>query len=126
MKESSPEPTRLAVLSRDSRREGRTEILRLSLRVPPDLRWLRGHFDGQPILAAVVQLLEVQWHVREIWPDLAAPRRITRAKFRRPIRPGDRLLLRLRRTGGRGQASFEYLRHDEVCSSGTMVFHPPR
>jgi 3-hydroxymyristoyl/3-hydroxydecanoyl-(acyl carrier protein) dehydratase len=121
----APEPTRLEVLGRDSRRDGRTETHQLSLRVPAELRWLRGHFDGYPILPAVVQLLEVERHLRQIWSDLAVPRRVTRAKFRRPIRPEDRLLLRLERTDGRRQAGFTYLREGEVCSSGTMAFEPP-
>ncbi len=93
--------------------------------MPAGLRWLRGHFDGHPILPAVVQLWEVELHARAIWPELGTPRRITRAKFRRPIRPGDRLALTLRRPEGKNQAAFEYRRAGEICSSGTIAFRPP-
>ena len=122
---NAPVPTRLGVLGHDCCRQGDTEIHRLSLRVPAELRWLRGHFDDYPVLPAMVQLWEVQLHVREIWPDLAIPRRITRAKFRRPIRPEDLLRLRLQRTDAGLQASFEFRRDDEICSSGVMLFRPP-
>ena len=117
--------TRLAVLARSSFSDGDAEVHELTLRVPSDLEWLRGHFDDQPILAAVVQLWEVQLHARDIWPDLITPQRVTKAKFRRPIRPENRLLLRLKRQGETRRASFEYRRDGELCSSGVMAFRPP-
>ncbi len=125
MRQEAGKTTRLAVLAHDSSRDGETEIHELTLGVPADLEWLRGHFDGDPILAAVVQLWEAQLHLRAIWPDLITPRRVTKSKFRRPIRPEDRLLLRLRRTGAASQASFEFRRDGELCSSGVMTFRPP-
>ncbi len=125
MTRPAQESTRLVVLAHDSRRDGDCEVHELSLRVPTDLRWLRGHFDEYPVLPAVVQLWEVQSHLRAIWPDLVVPRRVSRAKFRRPICPEDLLVLRLRRAVDRSQASFEYRRGDEVCSAGVMVFRPP-
>ena len=117
--------TRLTVQGHGSFSEGDAEVHELTLRVPSDLEWLRGHFDDQPILAAVVQLWEVQLHARAIWPDLITPKRVTKAKFRRPIRPENRLLLHLRRTGEKSRVSFEYRRDDERCSSGVMAFRPP-
>ncbi len=121
----APEPTRLAVLGHDSCWQGDTEMHRLALRVPADLHWLRGHFDDYPVLPAIVQLWEVHQHVRAIWPELAAPRRITRAKFCRPVRPEDLLQLRLQRAAAGCQAGFEFRRGDEICSSGVMTFQPP-
>ncbi len=126
MTQSAQEPTRLVLLGHDSSLDGRTEVHELLLRVPSDLRWLRGHFDANPVLPAIVQLWEVQLQARAIWPDLVAPRRITRTKFRRPIRPENLLLMRLRRTDKESQTGFEYRCDGEICSSGVMAFRPPK
>ena len=116
------EPTRLTIGKREQRRDGRTEAHQFETLVPPELRWFRGHFDGHPVLPAMVQLHEVLQLAATIWPDLAGLRRISRAKFRRPIRPGDQLSLRLTRTLGTRKMSFEYLRSGICCSSGILEF----
>ncbi len=92
------------------------------IHVPPDLRWFRGHFEGNPILPAVVQIHEVFRLVTTTWSDLAGLQRITRVKFQKPIRPSDKLRLRLTRVRGAMRAAFEYQRDGETCSSGTLEF----
>jgi len=96
--------------------------VQFALTVPADLRWLEGHFTEEPILAAVVQVREVLGFVREDWPDLPAVSRIKRAKFRQPIRPLDRLTLRLKRKTDAPLVTFEYARDGEVCSGGSLEF----
>ncbi len=100
--------------------EGGVEIHRFAVRVPAGLRWFEGHFEGNPVLPAMVQLREAMFLVAAIWPDLAGLRRISRAKFRRPIRPADALELVLRRTVGTPRVQFEYLRGGEACSGGVL------
>ena len=57
---------------------------------PGGLAFFRGHFDGFPILAGVVQLNEiVMREARACWPEHRHLRRVTALKFRRPIGPGD-------------------------------------
>ncbi len=122
MSGSHDEITRLTPGVHERRDDGELEVHELALEVPSNLRWLQGHFDGNPVLAAVVQLREVLQHTATIWPDLTALRRVTAAKFRGPIRPLDSLRLRLERTRGAGKASFAFVRGDEICSSGVFEF----
>jgi hypothetical protein len=66
--------------------------------VPADLPYFQGHFDGHPVLAAVVQLeLLVLRRTAAVWPELTRLRRLTRLRFRTPILPGDTIELRLER-----------------------------
>jgi 4-coumarate--CoA ligase (photoactive yellow protein activation family) len=100
--------------------DGDGDRRRFEIPVRADLPWFRGHFDGAPILAGVVQLeLIVVAQLRRAWPELGAVLRVTRLKFRRPIRPEQTLLLELVRDGA--QVSFSLSRGAEICSSGTLL-----
>ena len=106
----------------DRREDGGEASVRLGLFVPPDLFWIEGHFPEQPILAAVVQVREAALHARECWPDLGSLSNVKRAKFRKPILPADAVRLQLRRRAGSLLVTFEFVRDDEVCSSGSLDF----
>lgn len=124
MNEGRQEVTHLAILGHERREEADLEIHEFRATVPADLRWFRGHFDENPVLAAVVQLQEALLLTREKWPDLGSLRRIQRAKFHRRILPSDSLRLRLERAHGAGRARFFFSRGDDKCSSATLIFEP--
>ena len=115
----------LDVGERVRRDDGGVERHEIEIRVPPDLHWFHGHFEGNPVLPAVVQLNEVLRLIRATWPDLDRLRKLTRVKFQSPIRPGDALTLRLCRAPGAQKATFEYSRAGEICSSGRLEFGVP-
>jgi 3-hydroxymyristoyl/3-hydroxydecanoyl-(acyl carrier protein) dehydratase len=95
----------------------------LSFLVPPDLLYFRGHFDGEPILPAVVQLDGlVLRQIERIWPELGAPRQVLRLKFKRPVKPGERLELRLHLDASRPAVTFDIEGGAGPCASGTLVF----
>jgi 3-hydroxymyristoyl/3-hydroxydecanoyl-(acyl carrier protein) dehydratase len=122
MMDGGREITRLVEVARKSTQTDETESHELTLRVPPELRWLRGHFEGNPVLPAVVQILEVVARISELWPELDHPRRLFKAKFRRAIQPPDLLRLRLHRRLPDSTVRFEYIRGEETCSSGILDF----
>ena len=94
---------------------------RFEVQIRPDLPWFRGHFDDYPILAGVVQLeLIVAAQIRRSWPELGAVSRLTRIKFRKPVRPGQTLILELVRTGV--SVTYSLIRGADICSSGTLEF----
>ena len=68
------------------------------LRVPHDLRHFEGHFDQNPMLPGVAEILEVvDREARHAFPALvsAGAKRMTRLKFLAVILPGDELSVHL-------------------------------
>jgi len=92
------------------------------LAIDPELGWFRGHFPENPVLPGVAQLDAIVLPGCALaWPELGAPRKIHRLKFRKTIVPGDRLELHLVRTGA-DRVSFEIHRGGELCSSGAIDY----
>jgi uncharacterized membrane protein len=90
--------------------------------VPANLAYFQGHFDGYPILPGVVQVeVLVARQVATTWPELARVRGVTRLRFKRPIRPGDDLVLQITRPE-RARVDFDVRCRAEPCSSGTLHF----
>jgi len=99
---------------------------RIEVRVPENLFYFKGHFPGRPVLPGVAQLERiVLYQVGKLWPDLGQPRRVERIKFRRPIEPGDVLLLDLDHEVENRRVSYSIRRSDEICASGVLLFRPP-
>lgn len=70
----------------------------LRVEVPADLVFFEGHFEGNPMLPGVAQVVAlVDAEARRTFPDLAArgARGLSRLKFQATIRPGDVLHLGL-------------------------------
>lgn len=69
---------------------------RLAIEVPEDARWFDGHFDGQPMLPGVAQVVALaDRHARRLFPGLGAARRLQRVKFMAVVGPGEALALSL-------------------------------
>lgn len=79
----------------------------LELHVCADCPWFEGHFPGRPILPGVVQIGWAAWFAAGWTGCDTPPTRLERVKFRRPIRPGARLVLRLAMKSGK--LHYEYL-----------------
>lgn len=93
------------------------------IQVPPELTYFDGHFEGQPILAAVVQLdVIILPRIEKLWPDLGAVARATKMKFRSPIRAGQEVTVRLKRRTGNKRVEVAMIRDDVECGSGTLFF----
>lgn len=74
-------------------RDQSERALRVEWNVPPDLACWPGHFKDDLLLPGVLQ---IEWTVREIelWRGLTLDiREISRLKFKKPVRPNDRLRL---------------------------------
>lgn len=105
--------------------EAAADVRELRLVAPRELAWFRGHFDGNPILAAVVQMREVTAWLAATWPDLGAPTLMKKLKFKSPIRPEQEIVLRLSRRSGAREVVFSLSRGGAVCSSGTLELASP-
>ncbi len=99
----------------------------IALTVPRDLVCFRGHFDGKPVLPGVFQLNGIVLRqIDRLWPDLGAPRKVLRLKFRRVIEPEAHLELRLGRDQHEPRVNFEIETGAGSCASGTVVFGSDR
>jgi 3-hydroxymyristoyl/3-hydroxydecanoyl-(acyl carrier protein) dehydratase len=93
------------------------------IRVPEDLLYFDGHFEGEPILAAVVQLdVIILPRIEKLWPDLGAVERATKMKFRSPIRANEEVTVRLKRKTGKKSVEVAMIRGELECASGTLSF----
>jgi 3-hydroxymyristoyl/3-hydroxydecanoyl-(acyl carrier protein) dehydratase len=100
---------------------------RVELRVPSDLLFFQGHFEGWPVLPGVAQLgLIAVRQVEDAWPGLGPLRRVRRLKMKQPIAPGDVLVLELTRVAasveGEQRIDFAISRDGAVCTTGTLAF----
>jgi 4-coumarate--CoA ligase (photoactive yellow protein activation family) len=119
---SSPARTMEPFEERPSEGDG-SGVRVLSFLVPPNLLYFRGHFDGDPVLPAVFQLDGlVLRQIDRIWPELGHPRKVLRLKFKRPVRPGERLKLRLSMDAAGPTVTFDIEGSAGSCTSGTLVF----
>jgi len=96
----------------------------LDLDLTPAAGWFAGHFPGWPILPGVVQL---DWALTLAQAHLdlgGGAAGAVQVKFKRPLRPGDRLTLRLSHDPARHRLDFEYCRDGQSCASGRITVTP--
>lgn len=103
------------------------DVARLRASVPRDLRFFEGHFEGNPMLPGIAQLLALAHRrARAAFGELGREKRIVRVKFEAVIRPGDVLDLTLERGPGIGagetQVRFDISREGTRCASGAIVY----
>jgi acyl-coenzyme A synthetase/AMP-(fatty) acid ligase/3-hydroxymyristoyl/3-hydroxydecanoyl-(acyl carrier protein) dehydratase len=100
-------------------RSGRS--LSLRLRVPPDLVFLAGHFEGFPVVAGVVQL---GWAVEAASDLLGEPvrvRRVEALKFPNLLRPGQGFGLEVEAGAAADRVTFRLADGATVFASGRLV-----
>jgi len=101
----------------------KTTVYSVALVVPPDLFYFEGHFPEMPILPGITLVhCAVLREIARVCPDLSGLRRMTRLKFRRPIRPADQLELELTRAHQSSDIDFQIRRGTTICASGRLSF----
>ncbi len=97
--------------------------LMLSLRIPMELSFLRGHFINRPIVPGVILLNWVYYFAYKYWKCILNPATVSQLKFSRPVIPGERLTLMLWLTG----KSVKFVYQDEQqtkYASGQIPLSP--
>ena len=79
-------------------KSNRKELM-ISMRIPMELRFLRGHFESKPIVPGVVLLHWVYHFISEYWKLPMNPGLVNRLKFSKPLTPGDKLTLTIKQFG---------------------------
>jgi 3-hydroxymyristoyl/3-hydroxydecanoyl-(acyl carrier protein) dehydratase len=104
--------------------ERSAEHVELSLIIPEGLIYFRGHFPKFAILPGVVQLdWAIQYGMKYFALGQVFPGTI-RIKFRKPIRPDQRVTLKLKHLRPRDVVQFDYSNAEGTCSSGQIGFAP--
>lgn len=99
----------------------RPEALAGDATLDPQTACFEGHFPQDPVLPAMRLLLDlVARPASARWPDLVAPRGLSRVKFRRLLRPGDALAITLERRAD--AVSFRVRCAGEEAASGQVLF----
>ncbi|HEX6239420.1 MAG TPA: AMP-binding protein, partial [Polyangiales bacterium] len=104
-------------LNAEAAADGRVRVI-----VPRDLGFLRGHFEGDPVLPAVVQLRHIALaQTRQRFPELGTLERGSSLTFGRAVRAGDELCLTLTRAGA-SEVRFALQVGEDACCSGLFQF----
>jgi 3-hydroxymyristoyl/3-hydroxydecanoyl-(acyl carrier protein) dehydratase len=106
---------REAVLLDESRGEG---WLERQLEVPADLAYLDGHYDGQPLVAAVVELRWVMEAAFDLFGRTPRVREFEVLKFPEVLLPGQRFALRVERSPAGDRLEFRLGDGDRVFAAG--------
>jgi 3-hydroxymyristoyl/3-hydroxydecanoyl-(acyl carrier protein) dehydratase len=107
---------------------GRTERpngLTLECRVPTNLKFLEGHFRGNPVVAGVVQVYWVMAEIRALlggYPKFAG---LEALKFHHLLLPGQEFQLAIDR-GSAGKWNFRLQSGDKKISSGRLLIEDPK
>lgn len=97
------------------------ERCRVAVRIPEDVKYVEGHFEHEPIVPGVAQLLPLVYTpARRAWPDLGPAKTLRRLKFLSALRPGESIEIELTRLGDK--VRFQISRGDTLCTRGAIVF----
>ncbi len=94
------------------------EPLTLDLRVPADLDYFAGHFEGFAVVPGVVQLLWARHYARLHLGFSGDVQNMSQVKFKSMLRPGQAVTLTLNMHGG--QLRFRYAADGREFSSGRL------
>ena len=109
-----------------SRREFDYERLMVSadLCCPPDFAAFAGHFPGQPVLPAVIQLAVVRMLSAEMLNRPLQPEKTAKLKFKNMVRPDEtvHVEVELKKVDGRWRAGFRLKNKQKTIASGNLIF----
>jgi 3-hydroxyacyl-[acyl-carrier-protein] dehydratase len=103
----------------DQRREVVAELC-----CPADFPAFAGHFPGQPVLPAVIQLAVIRSLTGDLLARPLEPVRTRRLKFKGMVGPGDLVQVRveIKKEEDNWLASFKLAHDGKAVSSGAIIF----
>ena len=91
---------------------------------PPDFPAFAGHFPGQPVLPAVIQLALVRTLAAEVLNRPLHPEKAERVKFKTMVRPDETVFVEvgLKSVGEKWQAEFRLKNDQDTIADGKLLF----
>lgn len=89
--------------------------------VHDDSPWFSGHFPGNPILPGIAQLHMVAAVIARSRQEDLSIKRVQRVKFKKIVRPGERLEIDAAATSTLGLYSFRITHEAQDVCTGTML-----
>ena len=90
--------------------------------IPMESAWFSGHFPQNPILPGIAQMDMVHGMVERALGGQVSIKRISRIRFKKIIRPGDRLEIKTSAINKEtGSFSFSIMVNTETVCSGNMM-----
>jgi len=83
--------------------------------------WFAGHFPGKPILPGIAQLGMVADLIAKFSKDDLYIKSLSRVKFKKLIKPGDLLSIRVLHGSRKNSFSFQITMKEEDACSGVIV-----
>jgi len=93
----------------------------LSLNIPADLGWFRGHFPDQPVLPGVIQLHWAVLVAQAYFGMAGVPTEVKRLKYKSIVTPPQILDLTVS-TRASGEIQFNFGNAEAKYSEGRLVF----
>ena len=107
-------------LGRGRIQEIETDQSTIWVELTPGMVWFEGHFPDQPVLAGIAQVhMAVLWAQR-VWGWKPSGGNVSQLKFRRVLRPGDVVQLRLVRRPDTQRLHFSYSLGEVIASEGMI------
>jgi hypothetical protein len=105
-------------LGRGTVARAEADVADISIDLTPDMIWFEGHFPGEPVLAGIAQVHMAALWAERLWGWKPSGGSLTQVKFRRILKPGHVVLLRLERVPHRLKYSYQL---DDVIASEGMI-----
>jgi 3-hydroxymyristoyl/3-hydroxydecanoyl-(acyl carrier protein) dehydratase len=93
-----------------------------SVTIDGNSTWFSGHFPGDPILPGIAQLKMVADLITKSTTGALCFTGLSRVKFRKIVRPGDVLDIKVTHGDKKGQYIFKITSRDDDVCSGWMFF----
>ena len=99
-------------------------MARVTLRVPEDLAFLKGHFPNYPVVPGFVQIDWVVRFARHCFTQVGAVNGLKSIKFRDMLRPNATFSLQLHLDEAERAVHFEIMGEHSRYSRGIILFEP--
>jgi 3-hydroxyacyl-[acyl-carrier-protein] dehydratase len=97
------------------------------VQLSPECLWFDGHFPGNPMLPGVAQLAMVEEMLRRVLPAGCCIQAIARARFKRIVRPTERLWVKAQPASDdptQSKWNFEVSSAGELACTGVLHISP--